>query len=59
MQALERKRPGRKPLAEGEGKTARVQLKLTTAEKARWLAEADAAGLSLQAWVEHRCRAKR
>lgn len=54
-----RKKPGRKPLAEGAGKTSRVQLKLTDAEKARWLAEAESAGLSLQAWVEHKCRAKR
>jgi len=36
-----------------------VQLKLTESERARWLAEAAAAGLTLQAWVEHRCAAKR
>ena len=49
------KRPGRKPLAVGAGKTARVQLKLTPADKAIWLARAAAAGLTLQAWVEKRC----
>lgn len=58
-QAPERKKPGRPALADGAGKTARVQLKLTETEKARWLAEAEAAGMTLQAWVEHRCRAKR
>jgi len=57
--APERKTPGRKPLAEGEGKTARVQLKLTPAERERWDREAAAAGMRLQSWVEHKCRAKR
>lgn len=49
-------RPGRRPLAEGDGKTARVQLKLTPADKAAWLAKSAAAGLTLQAWVEQRCK---
>ena len=49
------KRQGRKPLAVGAGKTARVQLKLLPADKAAWLARASAAGLTLQAWVEKRC----
>ena len=57
--AAERKTPGRKPLAEGDGKTARVQLKLTPADKAAWLAKADAAEMTLQAWVEQRCSGKR
>ncbi len=57
--APERKQPGRKPLPPGEGKTARVQLKLTEAERARWLAEAAAAGMTLQAWVEKRCSGRR
>jgi hypothetical protein len=48
-------KPGRKPLADGEGKTARVQLKLTPAVKAEWLAKAAAGGLTLQAWVEQQC----
>lgn len=55
MQAPEKAKPGRKPLAPGDGKTARVQLKLTPADKADWLAKAAAAGLTLQAWVEKRC----
>jgi hypothetical protein len=59
MEAPARKQPGRKPLPAGAGKTARVQLKLTEAERARWLAEAAAAGLTLQAWVEMRCSPKR
>ena len=58
-EAPERKKPGRKPLAEGEGKTARVQLKLLPADKAAWLAKAAAAGLTLQAWIEQRCSGKR
>ena len=54
-QAPEKAKPGRKPLADGEGKTARVQLKLLPAVKAAWLERAAAAGLTLQAWVEQRC----
>ena len=57
--APEKAKPGRKPLAEGAGKTARVQLKLTPADKAAWLDKASAAGLTLQAWVEMRCTGKR
>lgn len=53
--ATDKAKPGRKPLAEGAGKTARVQLKLLPADKAAWLARAAAAGLTLQAWVEQRC----
>lgn len=58
-EAPDRKKPGRKPLAEGKGKTARVQLKLTPADKSAWLAKAGAAGMTLQAWIEHRCSGKR
>jgi hypothetical protein len=54
-QAPAPKRRGRKRLAAGTGKTARVQLKLTPAEKAAWIAAAAAEGLTLQAWVEARC----
>lgn len=52
MEALEKAKPGRKPLADGEGKTARVQLKTRPDQKAAWLAKAAAAGLTLNAWVE-------
>ena len=58
-QAPEKAKPGRKPLADGKGKTARVQLKLLPAVKADWRAKAAAVGLTLQAWVEQRCNAKR
>lgn len=51
----EKAKPGRKPLPAGAGKTARVQLKLTEADKAAWLRKAEAAGMTLQAWVEKRC----
>ena len=50
--APERKQPGRKPLPEGEGKTARVELRVKPDTKAAWQAKADAAGLTLQAWIE-------
>lgn len=58
-QAPEKDKPGRKPLAAGIGKTARVQLKLAPAAKSAWLAAAAAAGMTLQAWVEYRCRVTR
>ena len=50
--APERKRPGRKPLAEGEGKTSRVELRVHADTKTAWLAKAEAAGLTLQVWIE-------
>ena len=50
--ATERKRPGRKPLADGDGKTARVDIRVRTDTKAGWLAKAKASGLTLQAWIE-------
>ena len=50
--APERKQPGRKPLAAGEGKTARVEMRVHDATKAAWQAKATAAGLTLQAWIE-------
>jgi hypothetical protein len=53
--APERKKPGRKPLAEGAGKTARVELRVKPDTKAAWQAKADTAGMTLQAWVEWRC----
>ena len=58
-QAPEKVKPGRKPLADGEGKTARVQLKVLPAMKDDWRAKAATAGLTLQAWIEQRCNAKR
>lgn len=51
-QAPEPKRPGRKPLPEGAGKTARVELRVHADTKAAWLEKAKAAGLTLQAWIE-------
>jgi predicted DNA binding CopG/RHH family protein len=43
---------GRPTLAAGEGKTARVDLRVLPADKAAWQAKATAAGLTLQAWIE-------
>lgn len=51
-------RVGRPPLPEGAGKTARVELRVHEDTKAAWQAKAAAAGLTLQAWVEKRCRNK-
>jgi predicted HicB family RNase H-like nuclease len=39
-------------LPKGAGKTARVELRVLPATKAAWQAKADAAELTLQAWVE-------
>ena len=46
------KRPGRKPLPDGAGRTARIELRVRPAVKAAWEARAAAAGLSLRGWVE-------
>ena len=54
-QAPEKAKPGRKPLQPGEGKTARVELRVHDAKKAAWQAKAAAAGMTLQAWVEMLC----
>lgn len=59
MQAPEKAKPGRKPLPDGAGKTSRVELRVLPGTKAAWLARATAAGLTLQAWIEQRCNAKR
>lgn len=58
-QAPEKAKPGRKPLADGAGKTARVELRVLPDTKALWLSRATAAGLTLQAWIEKRCNAGR
>ena len=51
-EAPEKAKPGRKPLADGLGKTARIELRVQPAQKAAWQAAADAAGLTLHAWIE-------
>ncbi len=53
--APEKAKPGRKPLPEGAGKTARVELRVRPDTKAAWQAKADAAQMTLQAWIEWRC----
>ena len=55
MQVPGKAKPGRKPLADGEGKTARLQLKVLPAVKAEFAAKAAAAGLPLQTWIVMRC----
>jgi predicted HicB family RNase H-like nuclease len=52
MEAPEKARPGRKPLAAGKGKTARLALRTTPARKAMIEASAKEAGLSENAWLE-------
>jgi len=42
---------GRKPLPEGAGKEARIEVRCHEADKAALQAKADAAGLSLSAWL--------
>jgi hypothetical protein len=56
MDAHQKAKPGRKPLPEGSGKTARVELRVHDATKAAWQAKATAAGLTLQAWIERALR---
>lgn len=51
MSPIKRK-AGRPPLPEGEGKTARVELRVTPVKKAAWQAKSAAAGLTLIAWIE-------
>lgn len=48
----DKRKPGRPALPEGAGKTARVELRVLPATKAAWQAKADAAELTLQAWIE-------
>lgn len=50
--APEPKPRGRKP--SDDGRTERLAMRVKPAEKARWQALADAAGLSLSAWAEAR-----
>ena len=57
--ATERLRTGRKPLAAGAGKTARVEMRVLPATKSAWQAKAGAAGVTLQAWIEKRCNSGR
>lgn len=53
-QAPEKAKPGRKPLPEGAGKTARVELRVKPKKKAAWQAKADEAGMTFAAWAEAR-----
>lgn len=55
----DKRKPGRPALPPGAGKTARVELRVHADTKAAWLAKAEAAGLTLQAWIEKRCNAGR
>ena len=55
----DKRKPGRPALPRGMGKTARVEMRVAPATKAEWQAKADAAGLTLQGWIEKRCTAKR
>ena len=48
----DKRKPGRPAFPPGAGKTARVELRVTPDTKAAWQAKADAAGLTLQAWIE-------
>jgi predicted HicB family RNase H-like nuclease len=50
--APEKPKLGRKPLAAGSGKTARLALRTTPARKAMIEAEAKMVGISENAWIE-------
>jgi predicted HicB family RNase H-like nuclease len=43
---------GRKPLPPGTTKDARIELRVHPDTKAAWQAKAEAAGLSMAAWIE-------
>lgn len=59
-EAPEKAKPGRKPLAAGEGKAARLEMRVNPADRAQWQAKADAAGMKLTQWMQDACnRAKR
>lgn len=48
----DKRKPGRPALRPGAGKTARVELRVTPDTKSAWQGKADAAGLTLQSWIE-------
>jgi hypothetical protein len=50
--------PGRKPLPDGAGKTARIEMRVRPDTKSWWLACATGAGLGLQEWIEQCCPAE-
>lgn len=51
-ETIEAPKRGRKPLPPESRKAARVELRVHPDTKAVWQAKADAAGLSLAAWIE-------
>jgi len=57
--APERKKPGRKPLQPGEGKTASIVIRTRDDNLAAWDRKAADAGLSRNAWIEARLNAAR
>lgn len=52
LRAADERRLGRPPLPPGAGRTARVEWRTTDARKARAHQLADAAGLTLSAWLD-------
>lgn len=59
-QAPEKAKPGRKPLAAGEGKADRLEMRVNPADRAQWQAKADASGMKLTQWMQDACnRAKK
>lgn len=49
------KRRGRPRCAPGTGRDVQVLLRLTEPERWAWGQLADAAGMTLSAWIRHRC----
>ena len=48
---ISKKKPGRKPLPPGQGKDERLQIRVSASDKAALQAKADAACMSLSAWL--------
>jgi hypothetical protein len=55
---LPKKKPGRKPLQDGAGKTARIELRVKPDIKQSWRKKAKCAGMTMQSWVESKCNSQ-
>jgi hypothetical protein len=55
---LPKKKPGRKPLQDGAGKTARIELRVRPHIKQSWRQKAEGAEMTMQAWIESKCCAQ-
>jgi uncharacterized protein (DUF1778 family) len=51
MQAPEKAKPGRKPLADGSARTARIEIRCLESEKDTLARKAQSAGVPLSQWL--------